>query len=60
MALDWCAGQEEIDLVIVVAVSAEILDAAQDSLAVCDGDIHVVLLAMGVDGEALESEVAGW
>ena len=53
MALDRRAREQQVDLVVVVAVAAEVLDDAQAGLAVGDGGVHVVLDAVLVDGEAL-------
>lgn len=54
MALDRDAAQHQVDLIVRVAVAPEILDHAQTRLAVRDGRVHVVLLAVLVDTEALE------
>lgn len=58
VALDWRTAQHEVDLVIVVAVPPQILDAPEGGLAVGDGGIHVVLFPVLVDAEALEGEIA--
>lgn len=54
VALDGRARQQQVDLVVAVAEAAQVLDAAQRSLSIRDGDVHVVLLAVLVDGEALK------
>jgi hypothetical protein len=58
MTFDRDARQHQVDLVVRVAVTLEILDHAQAGLAVCDGGIHVVLLAVLVDAEAFKVDHA--
>lgn len=58
MPLHGRAAQQEVDLVVVVAVAAEVLDGAEAGLAVRDGRVEVVLFSLLVDREALEGEVA--
>ena len=53
VALDRGARKEEVDLVVVVAVAAEILNDADAGLAVGDGGVEVELLAVLVDAESL-------
>lgn len=57
MALHGRTAQKEVDLIVIVAVPTEVLDHAETSLSVRDGRVKVVLLAVLVDGESLESEV---
>lgn len=52
MALDGCAAEQEVDLIVVVAETSKVLYHAQGGLAVGDGGVEVVLLAVFVDGEA--------
>lgn len=47
-------AQHQVDLVVTVAESAEVFDDAKAALAVGDGGVHVMLLAVLVDAEALE------
>lgn len=42
MALDGGAREQQVDLVVGVAKAAEVLDAAQDGLAVGDCYVHVI------------------
>lgn len=58
MALDRSAAQQEIDLVVVVAVAPQVLDDAEAGLAVGDGGVEVVLFAVLVDAKAFEVDVA--
>lgn len=36
MALDWSAGEKEVDLVVGVAEAAEIFDASWDGMLILD------------------------
>lgn len=54
MPFDRDAAQHQVDLVVAVAVALEVLDNAQAGLAVGHGGVHVVLLAVLVDAEALK------
>ena len=52
MALDRGTREQEIDLVVVVAVATQVLDDADTGLAVSDGGVQVVLLAVLVDAKS--------
>lgn len=58
MALDRNTTQHEVDLVIAVAEALQVLDDTQAGLAVRDRGVHVVLLAVLVDAEALKVDHA--
>lgn len=58
MALHRSAAQQQVNLVVGVAVAAQVLDDAEAGLAVGDGGIEVVLLAVLVDAEAFKVDVA--
>jgi hypothetical protein len=58
VALDRCAAEQQIDLVIAVAVAAEVLNRPETGLSVCDCRIEEVLLSLLVDREPLESKVS--
>lgn len=58
MSLNRNATQHQVDLIITVAEALEVLDDAQTGLAVGDGGVHVVLLAVLVDAEALKVDHA--
>jgi len=60
VALDWCAAEKQVDLVIAVAVPSEILDHSQAALAICNRCIVVVLLAVLINREAFEVEHSTW
>lgn len=60
VALDRRGAEQQVDLVIVVAVAAEVLDGPEAGLAVGDRRVEVVLLAVLVDREALEGEIPAW
>ena len=53
MPLNRNAAQHQIDLVVIVTITLQILDDSQAGLAVCNSGIHVVLLAILIDGETL-------
>lgn len=53
MALDGDARQHEIYLIVVVAISSQVLDHTQTGLAIGDRGIQVMLLAVLIDREAL-------
>lgn len=54
MALDGDTTQHQIDLVVGVAEALEVLHDAEAALAVRHGGVHVMLLAVLVDAEALK------
>lgn len=54
MTLDRDTAQHQIDLVVTIAEAAEVLDDAQTRLAIRHRGVHVVLLALLVDAEALK------
>lgn len=58
VALDGDAAEHQVDLVVGVAVAFQVLDDAQARLPVRDRRVHVVLLAVLVDAEALEVDHA--
>ena len=58
MPFDGDAAQHQVDLVVGVAVALEVFDDAEAGLAVGDSGVHVVLLAVLVDGEAFEVDHA--
>lgn len=58
MPLDRRTAKQQINLVIVIAVTAQILNHSQTGFAVRNRRIQVVLLAGMVDAEALEGQVA--
>lgn len=60
MALHWRTTQQQVNLIIRVPVTPQVLDNTQAGLAVGDSCVEVVLLAMLVDREALEVDVAAW
>ncbi|KAH3678627.1 hypothetical protein OGATHE_000177 [Ogataea polymorpha] len=60
VALDWRTGQQQIDLVVIVAVSSEILNDPETCLSVCDRRVQTQLFAVFVDRKALEREVSAW
>lgn len=58
MALDRNTAQHQVDLVVAVPKALQVLDDAQAGLAVRDRGVHVVLLAVLVDAEALKVDHA--
>jgi hypothetical protein len=58
MPLHRRTTKQQIDLIIIIAKASEIFNHSQRGLAIRDRGIHVVLLAVLVDAEALEGEVA--
>lgn len=53
MTLNWCTAEQQIDLIIIVAVPLEVFDDSETALSVCDCRVVVVLFAVLVDREAL-------
>ncbi len=58
MALHRRTTQQQIDLVVVVAEASQILNHPQRRLPIRHRGVHVMLLAVLVDAEAFEGEVA--
>lgn len=58
MPLHRRTAQQQIDLIVIIAKAPQILNDPQGGLPIRHGGIHVVLLAVLVDAEALEGEVA--
>lgn len=58
MALHRRTRQQQIDLVVVISKALEVLDTPERRLAVSDSRVHVVLLAMLVNTEALKVDVS--
>ena len=58
MPFDRDAAEHQVDLVVGVAVALEVFNHPQAGLAVRDGGVHVVLLALLVDAEAFEVDHA--
>ena len=57
MALDGRAAQQEINLIITVPEAPQVFNASEGGLAVGDGGVHVMLLALLVDAESFEGQV---
>lgn len=58
MALHRRTTEQQVNLVIIVAEASQVLDHPQGRLSVRHRGIHVMLLAVLVDAEAFEGEVA--
>lgn len=58
MPLHGRTAQQQIDLIVTIAKSPQILDHPERRLPIRHAGIHVVLLAVFVDAEAFEGEVA--
>lgn len=58
MALDRRAAEQEIGLVVIIPEPSEVLDAPERRLAIGDGGIEIVLLAVLVDAESLERQIS--
>ena len=52
------AGEQEVDLVVIVPVASKVLDDAQAGLSVCNRGVEIVLLAVLVDAEAFKVNVS--
>lgn len=57
MTLHGSTRQQQIDLIVIIAVSLQVLDTAECRLSICYGCIQVMLLAVFVDAEAFEIDV---
>jgi len=53
MSFNWNAAQHEVNLVVGIAKSFKVFEDTQACLAVRHGGVHIVLLAVLVDGEPL-------
>lgn len=51
------AGEQEVDLVVIVPVASKVLDDAQAGLSICNSSVEIVLFAVLVDAKALKVDV---
>lgn len=58
MTLDRDAAEHQVDLVVAVTEAAQVFDNTEAGLAIGNGGVHVVLLAVLVDAEALKVDHA--
>jgi len=58
MPLHGCTGQQQIDLVVVVPIPPQVLNAPQRRLPVCNRRVQVMLFPVLVDTEAFKVDVS--
>lgn len=57
MSLYWRRRQQEVDLVVIVAETPEVLDGTQTCLTIGDSSIEVMLFAVLINAEAFKVDV---
>jgi hypothetical protein len=60
MTLNWRTTEQEVRLMITVSKALEILNGVQAALAVCNGCVHEMLLAILIDTESFKVDVSTW
>lgn len=58
VALHGRTAEQQIDLVVAIPIAPKIFDDPETGLSICNRRIQIVLLAMFVNGESFESEIA--
>lgn len=57
MSLHGRAGEQEVDLIVIVPIAAKVFNDAQAGLSVCNRSVEIVLFAVLVDAEAFKVNV---
>merc|ERR1712014_397370 len=58
MTLHRRAGEQEVDLIVIIPVASKVFNDAQAGLSVCNRGVEIVLLAVLVDAEAFKVNVS--
>jgi hypothetical protein len=58
MTLDWRTAEQQVYLIVIISEPSEVFDDSKRGLPVCDSGVHVMLLAILINAETLEGQVA--